>query len=291
MELNEQTNNWVDTNKVDYIKKKKDSSNFDVQIIKKDGKDVYQYRKKTQSTSDPKPLPSWTPDCLKNTWGDKLKPTSPPSQVYLVVESSKWYFEEPKNNKNRFIYIDGTTKVYGTWECQSDGSVLIKADDGTQYSSKDKKWVDQPSNTVQTQTKPKGNPLKPEDYSGIEFVYKYPNDKNYIYGVKDNDWYAKNINNRKVFNISKDEFQYSVDELNKKFPDAFNVVKDENKLESNVQVRPKGNQFTDMKKEFEPINFTPKYQTKTDSLTTDKNVLNKQQEPTIYNIDSNKNEL
>jgi len=147
------------------------------------------------------------------------------------------------------------------------------------------------NNTSNTSKKPKGNPLKPEDYSGIEFIYKYPNDKNYIYGVKDKDWYAKNTKNQKVFNISKDGFQYSVDELNKKFPNAFNVVKDENKLEPNVQVRPKDNPFTDMKKEFEPINFTPKYQTKTDSLTTNKNVSNKQQEPTIYNIDSNKNEL
>jgi hypothetical protein len=147
------------------------------------------------------------------------------------------------------------------------------------------------NNTSNTSKKPKGNPLKPEDYSGIEFIYKYPNDKNYIYGVKDKDWYAKNTKNQKVFNISKDGFQYSVDELNKKFPNAFNVVKDENKLESNVQVRPKDNPFTKMNKDFDPINFTPKYQTKTDSLTTNKNVSNKQQEPTIYNIDSNKNEL
>lgn len=147
------------------------------------------------------------------------------------------------------------------------------------------------NNTSNTSTKKRGTPLTSQDYSGIEFIYKYPNDKNYIYGVKDKDWYAKNTKNQKVFNISKDGFQSSVDKLNKEFPNAFNVVKDENKLEPNVQVRPKDNPFTDMKKEFEPINFTPKYQTKTDSLTTDKNVLNKQQEPTIYNIDSNKNEL
>lgn len=145
--------------------------------------------------------------------------------------------------------------------------------------------------STQTQTKPKGNPLTSQDYSGIEFIYKYPNDKNYIYGVKDNDWYAKNINNQKVFNISKDGFQSSVDKLNKEFPNAFNVVKDENKLEPNVQVRPKDNPFTKMNKDFGSINFTPKYQTKTDSLTTDKNDLNKQQEPTIYNIDSNNEEL
>ena len=146
------------------------------------------------------------------------------------------------------------------------------------------------NNTSNASKKPKGNPLKPEDYSGIEFIYKYPNDKNYIYGVKGGDWYAKNVNNQKVFNISKDGFQSSVDKLNKQFPDASKPI-DNNSNEPNVQVKPKDNQFTNMKKEFDPINFTPKYQTKTDSLTTNKNVSNKQQEPTIYNIDSNKNEL
>jgi hypothetical protein len=154
------------------------------------------------------------------------------------------------------------------------------------------KPVEDSITSTQTQTRSKGTPLSPQGYSGIEFTYKYPNDKNYIYGVKDDDWYAKNINNQKVFNISKDGFQSSVDRLNKEFPNAFNVVKDENKLEPNVQVKSNETKFKSPNlKSDKGVDSTPKYQTKTDSLTTDKNVSNKQQEPTIYNIDSNNEEL
>jgi hypothetical protein len=70
----------------------------------------------------------------------------------------------------------------------------------------------------------RGNPLNTQDYEGINFKYKYPGDKNYRYGVKGTDWYAKNINNQKVFNISKDGFTSSVDNLNRQFPNAFKEV-------------------------------------------------------------------
>jgi hypothetical protein len=46
----------------------------------------------------------------------------------------------------------------------------------------------------------------------------YPGDKNYRYLKIGNDWFAKNINNKKVFNISKCGYTTSVDRLNQKFP-------------------------------------------------------------------------
>ena len=70
----------------------------------------------------------------------------------------------------------------------------------------------------------RGTPLNTQDYEGINFKYKYPGDKNYRYGVKGTDWYAKNINNDRVFNISKDGFTSSVDNLNRQFPNAFKEV-------------------------------------------------------------------
>ena len=147
----------------------------------------------------------------------------------------------------------------------------------------------------QTTTKKKGTPLSSNEYSGIEFKFKYPNDKNYIYGVKGGDWYAKNVNNQKVFNISKDGFQSSVDRLNKQFPDASKPI-DNNTNEPNVQVRPDENTFTKMKQDADKlpkdIGFKPKYPTTPeDSIDGGQKVLNKQEEPTIYNIDSNKEEL
>ena len=46
----------------------------------------------------------------------------------------------------------------------------------------------------------------------------YPGDKNYRYLKIENDWFAKNINNKKVFNITKCGYTSSVEKLNKEFP-------------------------------------------------------------------------
>lgn len=48
----------------------------------------------------------------------------------------------------------------------------------------------------------------------------YPGDKNYRYLKIGSDWFAKNINNKKVFNITKCGYTTSVDRLNQKFPDT-----------------------------------------------------------------------
>ena len=48
----------------------------------------------------------------------------------------------------------------------------------------------------------------------------YPNDRKYRYLKIGNDWFAKNINNKKVFNISKCGYTTSVDKLNRQFPDT-----------------------------------------------------------------------
>ena len=49
-------------------------------------------------------------------------------------------------------------------------------------------------------------------------LLKYPNDKNYRYKKIGEDWFAKNINNKKVFNITKCGYTSSVEKLNKEFP-------------------------------------------------------------------------
>lgn len=82
-----------------------------------------------------------------------------------------------------------------------------------------------PTTIVSTPTpKKRGTQLNSKDYEGINFKYNYPGDRNYVYGVKNKEWYAKNKNNGKVFNISKDGFTSSVDKLNSKFPEAFKEV-------------------------------------------------------------------
>jgi hypothetical protein len=148
----------------------------------------------------------------------------------------------------------------------------------------------------QTTVKKKGTPLSSNEYTGIEFKFKYPNDKNYIYGIKNGDWYAKNVNNQKVFNISKDGFKSSVDNLNRQFPEALKPIDNTNTNEPNVQVKPDETQVDKIKKDDKkitidtPVELKPFKPTK-DSIGSNEKVLNKQEEPTIYNIDSNKEEL
>ena len=83
--------------------------------------------------------------------------------------------------------------------------------------------IDQ-TNTATPTPRKRGTQLSSQDFEGIDFKYKYPGDRNYRYGVKGTDWYAKNINNQKVFNISKDGFTSSVENLNRQFPNAFKEV-------------------------------------------------------------------
>jgi hypothetical protein len=93
-----------------------------------------------------------------------------------------------------------------------------------------------------------GKIIKPDnpEVMDITFTYKYPGDKNWIYGVKGGDWFAKNVKNQNVFNISKDGFQTSVDRLNATFPDAF---KSENNKETKKE--------TDNKTTFKAADFKP----------------------------------
>jgi hypothetical protein len=56
----------------------------------------------------------------------------------------------------------------------------------------------------------------------------YPGDKNYRYKKIGEDWFAKNINNKKVFNISKCEYTESVVKLNKEFPNETGATTEDN---------------------------------------------------------------
>jgi hypothetical protein len=88
-----------------------------------------------------------------------------------------------------------------------------------------------------------GTIIKPDnpEVSGIAFTYVYPGDKNWIYGVKDGNWYAKNRKTNNVFNISiVQEFKGSVDNLNKRFPNALNTTNNVGTEGPNNQTGPQG---------------------------------------------------
>ena len=157
------------------------------------------------------------------------------------------------NNRSQDQNKEGTEFFMGTY----DGNWKFTVDDAKTTYDKygDKAWlsdeeekelgikknpdtgkyekIDQNQNTGGSGTsgtsgsstpKKRGTQLSSQDFEGIDFKYKYPGDRNYRYGVKGTDWYAKNINNQKVFNITKDGFTSSVDKLNTQFPNAFKEV-------------------------------------------------------------------
>jgi len=67
------------------------------------------------------------------------------------------------------------------------------------------------------------NQYKLSNYGSAElnFIYTYPGDKTYIYGVKKGEWYAKNIINNKIFNINRNpKFQSTIIKLDEMYPGA-----------------------------------------------------------------------
>jgi hypothetical protein len=264
----------------------------------------YKTYENTLSNPTTPSLPIWVPDCLKNNF-DNLQPTNdnPPTQVIRTLTKSKWYFENPIDGKNRFIYkeLSNDENIYGTWECQSDGNVLIKTNDGEQYSTKDKEWVKQPSTSSSTTQKKLGTIIRPDnpEVSDIKFTYEYPGDKNWRYGVKNGEWYARNRTTQNVFNISiVPEFSGSVANLKQKFPDALNSENSKESKqetntsagESNIQIQPKENQFEKMKQDADKlskdIEFKQKYPTTPkDSIGGGQKVVDKPKDETIYNIE------
>ena len=78
------------------------------------------------------------------------------------------------------------------------------------------------STAVGSSSKPKCPPITDTEitkqFEDDNSLLKYPNDKNYRYKKIGEDWFAKNINNKKVFNITKCGYTSSVEKLNKEFP-------------------------------------------------------------------------
>ena len=112
------------------------------------------FKQKQQSNVPPSSsgLPAWVNDypCLFKL---KITKTTSPNQVVFVTETGYWYFF----NNFKFQFDSGYgNKIMGKWECESDGNLFIKTEDGEQWSSKDRKWVKQKSNDLSTQSGDKG---------------------------------------------------------------------------------------------------------------------------------------
>ena len=204
------------------------------------------------STTDPQELvlgPEFS--CLEkyyNTIGRKIY-SSTPNYISVFTKSKKniWVFGKNKywsqyNLEKRKIEYNGK------WECDGNSNFLINATDGDKYNSRTGKWVIveppeeiqpdiiqpdiiQPDGTQPTPTTPTTPTTSPgqkctaitdstitKQFENENSLLKYPYDRNYRYKKIGGDWFAKNINNKKVFNITKCGYTTSVEKLNKEFP-------------------------------------------------------------------------
>lgn len=163
----------------------------------------------------------------------------PDNLVMVYKKDGSYSIRRGPNKLDERVPTTEKITAKGTWSCDGNDNFTVTwiNEDGnpvTWYSKDGSKKVGKPEdikkpkgseevNKGKTNSERKSNqPVSPETTKGINFEYKYPNDKTYIYGVKGSDWHAKNTKNGKVFNISKLGYQTSVDKLNKKFPNAFN---------------------------------------------------------------------
>jgi hypothetical protein len=210
-----------------------------------------------QDTSDPLPSTTEPQElvldpefsCLEkyyNTIGRKIY-SSTPNYISVFTKSKKniWVFGKNKywsqyNLEKRKIEYNGK------WECDGNSNFLINATDGDKYNSRTEKWVtveppeqiqpdiiqpDETQPTPITPTTPTTPTTSPgqkctaitdstitKQFENENSLLKYPYDRNYRYKKIGGDWFAKNINNKKVFNITKCGYTTSVEKLNKEFP-------------------------------------------------------------------------
>jgi len=76
------------------------------------------------------------------------------------------------------------------------------------------------SSEVKVQSSMRCSPETNSEIINRDFNLEYPNDINYRYLKIGEEWFAKNIKNNKVFNLTKCGYNSSIDLLNKQFPNV-----------------------------------------------------------------------
>jgi hypothetical protein len=119
--------------------------------------------------------------------------------------------------------LNGNTVVYKSndkwieYTNSADGIKKVKKD---LYNLVDEEGnvisiYDTPENTdAKTKTNEKCLPLKTPP-AGLTLNIKNPGDKNYIYGKVGEEWFAQNVKNKKIFNLTKCNYTTSITKLEK----------------------------------------------------------------------------
>jgi hypothetical protein len=126
---------------------------------------------------------------------------------------------------NKLVYrTKGTDGKFGEWLDYglSPGDKTVAQYKSELYGINDKESADaayerqrtEKNNKTNVKTNEKCLPLKtpPE---GLTLNIKNPGDKNYIYGKVGEEWFAQNVKNKKIFNLTKCNYTTSITKLEK----------------------------------------------------------------------------
>ena len=110
---------------------------------------------------------------------------------------------------------------------ENDTDAIIKLKKDLYNLDRGQSVYDTPENKVytndgKTKTKGKCSPLTTPP-AGLTLNITNPGDKNYIYGKVGEEWFAQNVKNKKIFNLTKCNYTSSIAKLEKLKPGSANA--------------------------------------------------------------------
>lgn len=126
---------------------------------------------------------------------------------------------------NVLVYRKQGTTEWLKYEADTDKIIKLKKD--LYNLDRGQSVYDTPENKVYThdgKTKTKGKclPLTTPP-AGLTLNITNPGDKNYIYGKVGEEWFAQNVKNKKIFNLTKCNYTTSITKLEKLKPGSANA--------------------------------------------------------------------
>lgn len=126
---------------------------------------------------------------------------------------------------NVLVYRKQGTTEWLKYEADTDKIIKLKKD--LYNLDRGQSVYDTPENKVYThdgKTKTKGKclPLTTPP-AGLTLNITNPGDKNYIYGKVGEEWFAQNVKNKKIFNLTKCNYTSSIAKLEKLKPGSANA--------------------------------------------------------------------
>jgi len=150
--------------------------------------------------------------------GDTVGYYGPAKMNFLRIFQDNSIIVAWENNTIKQYVRNGNTAgketKNGTWKCKTNNT-------GVDVVLKDTKPVSQPQKQA-SKVAAKSTPNTKESSIGVVYQYEYPNDKKYIYGVKNSIWYGKTLATGNEYDLSS--FPSTVANLNKQFPNAMKGI-------------------------------------------------------------------